>query len=303
MQHLLVALDLSEMDEPLIRYSNFLVDKFHPQSITFMHVVKSYDIPQDILADFPQMDLPLKDIIREGIKEKTDQLYRDREGTEMKVHVSEGYTTENMVRYSRENKVDLTLIGKKMGYQGKGGVTRRIMSLTPSSVLLVSETSRPEINHILVRMDFNKISEMALKMALKISRESGAKVSCYHVAKLPLKYFSKESVSDFPRLEEKMKQHGRKEFEKLLKRLKLSPDDIPFQTALDAENEEELFLYSQALKTQADMIMLGSRIKSDMADVILDNTSEKLAVSEKNISVFVVKDRKLTTGFLEALFD
>lgn len=303
MQHLLVALDLSEMDEVLIRYSNFLVDKFQPKSITFMHVVKSYDIPKDILDDFPHMDAPLKDIIRDGIQEKTDELFHNREGTQMKIYVAEGYTTENVVRYSRESKIDLTLIGKKLGYQGKGGVTRKIMSLTPSSVLLISETARPEINHILVRMEFNKISEMALKAALNISQGTGAKVSCYHVARLPLKYFSKESVSNFPRLEGKMKEYSRKEFDKLVKRMKLERDTIPFDSTLDAENQEELLLYSQALKKEADMIMLGSRIKSDMADVILENTSEKLAVGEKNISVFVVKDRKLTIGFLEALFD
>ncbi|MFO8055190.1 MAG: universal stress protein [Bacteroidales bacterium] len=302
-EHLLVALDLTEMDDHLIRYSNFLVKKFQAKNISFIHVVKSYDIPKNILADFPDMNIPLTDIIREWIKEKTDELYKERKNTKMNINVAEGYTTENIIRYSRENKIDLTLIGKKLGYQGKGGVTRKIMSLTPSSILLVSETARPEINHLLVRMDFNKISEMALKTALYVKEATGAKISCFHVAKLPLKYFSRESVSNLANLEEKMKNHNKKEFEKLLKRLKLSSKDIPFQSVLDTENQEELYLYRQALKTGADMIMLGSRIKSEMADIILENTSEKLAASEKNISVFIVKDRTSTTGFLEALFD
>ncbi|MDZ7777019.1 MAG: hypothetical protein U5L09_16090 [Bacteroidales bacterium] len=41
----------------------------------------------------------------------------------------------------------------------------------------------------------------------------------------------------------------------------------------------------------------------EYADVILDSTSEKLAGPEKNIPVFVMKDRKQTMGFLDALFD
>jgi hypothetical protein len=43
--NILVCLDLSEMDDSLIRYSNFLVEKFKPKSVTFLHVMKSYEIP------------------------------------------------------------------------------------------------------------------------------------------------------------------------------------------------------------------------------------------------------------------
>ena len=62
-------------------------------------------------------------------------------------------------------------------------------------------------------------------------------------------------------------------------------------------------LYHYGLKHQADLIMIGSKIKSELAKVILDRTSENLADVEKNIPVMIVKDRKQTLGFLEAIFD
>ncbi|MCF8218804.1 MAG: universal stress protein [Bacteroidales bacterium] len=301
--HILVALDLSDMDSFLIRYSNFLLEKFKPKSITFLHVIKSYEIPKDVRAKFPEMDEPLADIVKEELSAKIKELLIDAGKTDVHVVVKEGVTTETIVQYSQLNDITLTLMGKKIGYKGHGGVVRKVLNITPSSVLLISETAQPKMDHLLVRMDFTKMSVMAMKMALKIQEQTEAKISCHHVHKLPLKYFTRSSVSDENKLEREIYNYTQKEFKKFVKKNKLAANDIPCTSALDFENEEAQILYSKALTISADLIVLGTKIKSSMADVILESTSEKLAGPEKNIPVFVVKDRSQTMGFLNALFD
>ena len=301
--HILVALDLSDMDSFLIRYSNFLLEKFKPKSITFLHVIKSYEIPKEVRTKFPEMDEPLADIVKEELSAKIKELLIDAGKTDVHVVVKEGVTTETIVQYSQLNDITLTLMGKKIGYKGHGGVVRKVLNITPSSVLLISETAQPKMDHLLVRMDFTKMSVMAMKMALKIQEQTEAKISCHHVHKLPLKYFTRSSVSDENKLEQEIYNYTQKEFKKFVKKNKLAANDIPCTSALDFENEEAQILYSKALTISADVIVLGTKIKSSMADVILESTSEKLAGPEKNIPVFVVKDRSQTMGFLNALFD
>ncbi len=303
LNHILVCLDLTDMDEFLIRYSNFVVEKFKPQSITFMHVVRSYDIPKDILDSFPGMEKPLTEIVKEELDEKVNNLFQHHDNVQTIVAIEEGYTTETTIHYTRKHNITLTLMGKKVGYKGRGGVVRKIMSVTPSSVLLVSETTQPKIDHLMVRMDFSKITAVTMKMAMQLREYTGAKISCHHVHKLPLTYFPQNTAEDERKINEHVQKYTRKEFQKFAGKLQFEPQEIPCTWSVDIENEEAQILYNQALNIGADMILIGSKIKSNLADVILDNTSEKLAGSEKNIAVFVVKDRKQTLGFLDALFD
>ena len=87
-----------------------------------------------------------------------------------------------------------------------------------------------------------------------------------------------------------------------LKRFNLGEEEITFTNSLDPENDEAHMLYKQALTIGADIILIGSKIKSELADIIIDSTSEKLAATEKNIPVLIIKDRKQSIGFLKALF-
>ncbi|MCF8303211.1 MAG: universal stress protein [Bacteroidales bacterium] len=305
LDHILVCLDLSEMDDFLIRYGNFLAEKFKPKSITFMHVMRTYDIPKEILSTLPDLDAPLSEIVREDIKEKIDLLFNHQENVETKVEVQEGATTETIVHYSQKNPITLTLMGKKLGYKGRGSVVRKVLSVSPSSVLLISETSPHKIENVLVRMDFSRMAGMALKMALRLQELTQAKIFCHHVYKLPLEYFPQYSRSkqEEEKLRQMVKNHSEKEYKKFMKRLKLDPGRIPCTSTLDTENEEAHILYTKALNMGADLVIIGSKVKSELTDVILDNTSEELAGAEKNIPVFVVKDRKQTMGFLKTMFD
>jgi nucleotide-binding universal stress UspA family protein len=216
--------------------------------------------------------------------------------------VVEGSTTDNIVRYARENNITFTLMGKKIGYEGRGGIVRKVISIIPSSVLLISETTQPQIEHVLVRMDFSKMSALALNMALKLRELTGTKVSCHHAYKLPLKYFPVSSPENDKKLMAHIEKHSRKEYQKFMKKLELDLETISCTNSLDPENDEAHILYKQALTIGADMIVIGSKIKSELADIIIDSTSEKLASTEKNIPVLIIKDRKQTIGFLKALF-
>lgn len=301
-EHILVCLDLSEMDDALIRYANYIVTKFKPRSITFLHVMKSYDIPPEMLDAFPHLDKPLTKVVENELQEKIEELFLPSEETRTIVEVTEGVTTDTIVKYTREQNITFTIMGKKLGYRGQGGIVRKVTGIIPSSVLLISETTYPHLEHLLVRMDFSKMSNQALKMALKIKEITGAQISCHHAFKLPLEYFPQGSPEKDKKLIDYASKHSKKEFNKFLKKNKLQGEEIDFTSSLDPENNEADILYRHALTSGADVIIIGSKIKSELADIILDSTSEKLATAEKNIPVLIIKDRKQTIGFLKALF-
>lgn len=303
-KHILVSLDLTDMDDTLIKYSNFLAKTFRPDSITFIHIMETVDIPDELAEAFPEMDKPIAEIVREEIQDKVDELFES--SAELKrgvnVMVSHGSTTEGIVEFARKNKTDLALLGKKIGYEGEGGVARKIVGLIPSSVLLVSEISPQDISKILVRMDFSDISATAVKTARGIAEIAGAEVNCHHVYKLPLTYSPQQSPAEVQKLKRQLSDYVQSAYKTFLKKQKLD-QKVPCTFSMDLHGEEAQILYNQAIKTGADLILVGSKIKSQLANVMLDSTSEKLAGANKSIPVLVVKDRKQSIGFLKALFD
>lgn len=302
-ENILICLDLTEMDEFLIRYTNFVVEKMAPKKVSFLHVMHGLDLPPEVMKEFPELDQPISEIIRDEVNEKINQFFEHKDKVESSVLIEDGITSDVILKYTREEKISLTIMGKKSGYNGEGVVPRRVMPLTASSVLLISETVRPAIENILVRMDFSKIAEMALKTALEIADKTGASLACHHAAHLPLNYFPKYSVENQERLKNKLTGHSQKEYRKFMKRIKLDPDKIPCVYNFINLYDEANLLYHHALSNHFDLIVIGSKIKSELTNVLLDRTSEDLAEVQKNIPVLVVKDRKQTLGFFEALFD
>ena len=299
--NILVCLDLSEMDDFLIRYTNFIVETFSPSSVTFMHVMQPMDIPEDIRSSFPDFNEPVDQLIREELEKKIEDAFQAK--VDFSILVKQGMSTETIVHYSKNNKIDLTLLGKKIGYEGQGGISRKVTSLSPSSVLLVGESTTGSFNHIWVRMDFSKISVEALKMAIDIQEHTGAKVTCHNVSKLPLNYFPQQTEEQEKRLLDQITRHGQKEYRKIMKRLKLPEEDYPCEYSLDKDNNEAQVLYHKAVQKNADLIVAGSKMKSGLSHVILDNTSEKLAGGGKTLPLLIVKDKKLSAGILESIFD
>ncbi|MFO7868116.1 MAG: universal stress protein [Bacteroidales bacterium] len=303
LDHILVALDLSDMDSFLIKYTNFIVEKFKPETVTFLHVLKSYDIPDELMETLPEMETPLTEIIKEEIEENVHAHFNIDKSIKMNVIVDEGHDVETIVQYTKKLKIDLTLMGKKIGYKGEGSVTQKVLSLTPSSVLLVSETTPHNIHHILVRIDFSKYSDITVKMGLRLQELIGATISFFYVSKLPLHYFPQHTRKTEKEIINHLDRINTAEYRKYMKRLKLNPDDYEFTSALDKNYDEAHVIYNHTLSTGADLILTGSGMKSGLSDIIPDSTSEKLAGADKNIPVLVVKDRNKSLGFLNKLFD
>lgn len=303
--HILVCLDFTQMDDALMRYSNFITETLQPKRVSFLHVMQEHGIPRKILTKLPSLDQPLPVLVKEEIDRKFEQLVDQKKGVEYEVLVKEGYTTPTILEFTRDEEVRLTLMGKKIGYKGEGNIVRKIASLTPSSVLLVTEKTVPELKKIHVRMNFNRSSEIALKTAVRLSEYTGARVACHNVFRFPIKYFAQPefvSAGKFAEIEHELKQHNSKEYQHLIKHLKLEAQNIPCQYTFDKENDEAQELFNFAVKDDADLIVIGSKIKSELNEIILDRTSEKLVGVGKDIPVLIVKDRKPVLGFLENLF-
>lgn len=300
--NLLVCLDLTDMDDTLIRYANYAAEMFNPDKIIFYHVMDSYEMPDFLFEDddFDELKKPVDELIKEELDEKVKTGFSGE--VKHEVILESGMTVETIIHYVRKNNVDLTLMGKKIGYTGQGDVVKSVIGLISSSILLISETTQHQINKIMVRTNFERPSQMAFQMAERLAESVDASLEFHHVYKFPYNYYPDQSAANLKLVRKKLEPYLSKAFNKFVKKYKI-PADIPFKYSLDVDGDEAQSLYKYAIKSGCDLVVTGSRIKSKLANIMTDSTSKKLAEAGKNIPVLIVKDTKDSIGFLKALFD
>ncbi len=236
-ENILICLDLTEMDDSLIRYANYIAKQFNPEVITFIHVMDAYEIPEELADSLDGSHRPLGEMIREEIEDKVKTNYQQNQDTDPQIVLESGLTTEKIIHFARNNGVDLTIMGKKIGFEGRGGVAKNIIGLIPSSVLLISETTQHKFEKILIRTNFAKPSVVAYNMARELSESTGAKLEFHNVYKLPFHYFPEQSPQAILKIRKQLQPYMKKEFAKFLKKYKL-PDDIPFSYSGDVKGNE-----------------------------------------------------------------
>lgn len=298
-ERMLVCLDLSNMDDLLIMYADYISKLIDVKKITFLHVMEDSNFPEELAKEFPDLAEPLDDIIKEEMEEKVAENY-SKDGVENEIKLVSGNTTEQVLGYAREHKVDLTLVGKKSGFKGTGVVLGKLAKFIHSSILFLPESARHTFEKILVPVDFSNESGIALQEAIRLSDRADADVEIQHVYELPKQYYPYNAPVEV--LKEKMKDHLDKKYQKFMKDIDTRGKDIRYLFSLSEDKTMTEIIYNRATTDQCDLIVMGSKTKTAASALFKGSTAEKLAKANYSIPLMIVKDKNKTMGLFEALF-
>ena len=122
----------------------------------------------------------------------------------------------------------------------------------------------------LVPVDFSKSSEIALNQAIKMARENRGKLLLVHVISATFAFPLKAGFSD---IFETLEKNARESMKKLLQRKRLKPtrDRSILITGLDPAQA----IVSQAKKSRASMIIMGSHGRTGLQKFLLGSVAER----------------------------
>lgn len=302
LKKLMVCLDLSRMDEPLIRFTGYIARMMAADKVYFMHVTENFDMPEEVRSKYPDLFAPVDETIEKEIEYRINNFFEGPAGIDVEIEVREGNPSDKILTVADQKDVDLLVLGKKIGLSGEGVLPSKLAKVAHRSVLLVPEVLPKIMDRVLVPVDFSKHSLLALKQALKIKETNDVPmtITCQHVYRLPSGWHTTgKSEKEFAEI---MLGHAEKEYKKFLQQLDARYHDIPCLFTLDNDQHLAQRVYQQAVKSQADIIILGSKGKTAAASVLMGSTAERLADYDKNIPLLIVKDKNENIGFLKALF-
>jgi nucleotide-binding universal stress UspA family protein len=297
---LLIGLDLTDLDDGLIQYASMLAKAMGSEKAYFIHVAKDLELPEEIRKNYPDLLAPKDEALSALMKEKIDANWSAK-SCEVVTEVKEGNPTDKILKWSGIKEVDLIIMGRKRELKGKGVLPNKLAKIAHASMILVPETSKPQINSILVPLDYSKFSFMALEQAQQLADETGATITLQNVYFVPSGYHSTgKSYEEFADI---MKKNAEKNYSEFAKEHGFDEDKYTCVYSLDENAEPSDKIFEKAEEDKMDLIVMGSKGRTGIASILVGSIAEKLIQRDNSIPLLIVKDKKENMGFFEAILN
>jgi nucleotide-binding universal stress UspA family protein len=294
----MIGLDLTEMDDILIKKTAVFIKFLGIEKCYFIHVAKNLEIPADILAQYPDLSAPVDENLEAMFKNKLKE-YNFPEEIETEVCVEEGnHPLDTFLRWAKIKDVDLIIMGRKETLPGKGVLADGLAKKAPCSVLLVQEKRPVKFpKKILIPTDFSNYNHIIYEFAELISDHLNAELVPMHIYQVPHGYSKTgKSYEEFAQI---MKENGKADFKKFVSRH--NHPELECEMVLSDNEDPGTVILNFARKIEADMILLGSRGRTPSAAILLGSTAEKLIQANKYLPMLIFKNKGQTMGFFDAL--
>ena len=301
-KRILVALDLTEMDETLVQYVTRLSNYIDLEKIYFFNVMKSLEVPEEILKKYPDVVAPMDESTKREIQFTVDEVSKGNLKAEYEIKVTDGHRAEKIIKWAKVKEVDFIIMGRKSGLEGDGIISGKVLKLAPCSVIFIPEVLPETMQKVVVPIDFSKASERAFEEALFFaSNNLSLEILALNIFEVPSGYhYSGKSHDEFA---EVMRQHSQEAYEKLIQKYDTSGLKISPFFELNHGNDIAKKIYQFAIKARASGIMIGSKGRTQAAAILIGSIAEKLIRLNASLPTVVVKERRHNLHFLEALFD
>jgi len=301
LNNIIVGLDLSEMDDTLIWYTAFLCSNPSIERVTFLHVKKETDVPDEVLEGFGGRGSSENDTIHQHISMQVVQFFAQLPHVQTEVVIKEGSPLKELLQLAKQHEADLFIVGRKLRLSGSGILPRKLLRNGRLSVLFVPETCEPKLEHLVVGIDYSDYSMLALDQVLNTAlNRVGLKITCLHVYDVPTGYITLGiKYEDF---EARMRGFAEEKFEQVLTRFPELRERASLKLVKQEQGDEVAgIVLLEAKRARADMLVIGAKGKSAAALFVLGSITEKILDKDNDIPLMVFKKKNEEIGFLDAL--
>lgn len=298
---IMVGLDFTPLDQTLIEYASFLASVLKPKQIYFVNAQKGLEDPEELLADYPELDAPIDEKLRDELWAEVNQYFKPMPGTQIECLILEGSPSSELHDYVQIKKIDLLLVGRKKSLKGTGAIPQKLARKVPASLLFVPEQATPVLRTILVPLDYSSHSQMALEEAIALAVEDPAenKVVTLHAYGLPTGYYKTgKTEEEFAAV---LHANIIKKHSKFIEAIDTKGIEIMAEYVFDDEHSAAEVANYSAQQMKADLIVIGGKGRTNASALFLGSTAERMIALDNTIPLLVVKDKKATFGFLEML--
>ncbi|MEQ9423982.1 MAG: universal stress protein [Cyclobacteriaceae bacterium] len=299
LKKILVCLDLTAMDENVIKYAGLMATTMQSESVVFMHINEPLDVPASVRKNFPELYGAPEGDFKDKMLNSVKQYFPGHANHNSEFVINEGSPSQQILRWPGMNDVDLIIMGKKSHLKGKGVNPSKIANVSHCSVLFVPEKCEISIDKLFVPIDFSLRSKTAIDQALEIRRNGKSEITLQHVYYVPQGYhYTGKTYEEFTTI---MRENSEKAYFQFLKQNGYDASAFKDVYTLDDDDAPADKIYLEALRQNANLIILASRGRTKAASLLLGSVALELIKYDQRIPYMVIKDKRENMSFFAAL--
>ena len=300
LSRIMVALDLSEHDEPLISYVSAKLEMAPIDKIYFVHVVPSLQLPVEIVAKYPDLVAPVDESVRKSIEYSIEKFGNFKPDVSIEIVIKEGDTATQLLKTIQEKSIDLLVMGRKNGKEANLRIVKKVVRTAPCSISIIPEFIPGRFNRLLIPMDFSENSLMAMMRALDFkSQYPDLQLLTFHGYEVPPGYTRIGKTLD--EFSEIMKANAEKEQTNFLKKHNIAEDQFTPHFIRCKSSHLPSSIYQFAVANNVDAIVIGSRGRDSISALILGSVTEGLIEHELFMPLIIIKSKTDYMGLLDSL--
>jgi len=280
MKNLLVALDLSDIDKSLLKYTEYLTTILPIKKVFFVHNIKKHEITDLFKEQLEDID------IEQIISDELDDFIGDNfnSSVEYETMISEDQYTESLISYIvSKYSIDSVVLGNKNSDQSAGVLPSKLVRLLKCQILWVPQMNDPKIDKIWIGTDFSNSSLRAFEMGYSIQKKSKATVEGIHVYNLPM-HFSPYLPTD--KIKVKVQDATKKRSAKFKKKLSFSTK-INLVAGRDANVAN--VMNDMIRSKDVDLLIVSDKGNSSFSPFFIGSVTEELMNQNIDIPIMIVK--------------
>lgn len=294
-KHLVVGVSLGDGDSTLVDYAELVSFMARSERVRFVHVRPAAFA---LGEPYPEFALPTEEIeseVRERLTALVDG-FRGPKETEVGREIVEGAALPELLRVARDEDADLVVVGKD---EDGGTLAEKLARKAPCSVLIVPDEVPARIERVLVPVDFSDHAADAVDVAVAFAEAAElSEVHVLHVYCVPTSYLKLGKTYEEAR--EAWRRHSRERAEAFVDGLDLRGLRPVVHLAEGRDTARTICETAESLR--ADLVMIGTRGRSDAAAVLMGSVAEK-TVRGACVPTVAVKRKGSTLSLIDALLE
>lgn len=291
-QRVLIALDLSGMDDYLLGALRKLAAPLGVEKAYFLHVMPDFTVPKDVDVEFHKLfapEYPVDEKVRDKLALDIQEKLGENLELETSLEIREGKPYNKLLHWTEVKEINLMAVGHKKTSEGSGITARRVARHAKCSVLFVPEKEVGEIKNILVPVDFSANSARAVRTALELKKGSAnTTVTCLYIIDLPPSdyYMRPLQNSGFRGV---LRESAENAYQKFLKNYELEESALQVEFLENSYSNIAVHIDEYAQNNEFDMLVLGAQGHSLLESFIFGSVTEKLVDKNKEQPILVIR--------------
>jgi len=283
MKNILVAVDLTDTDETVIRYAHFLKGLLNISRVHFVHNIKSNDVDEVIRGLLGGKDI--KTIIQKNLTSKISTYFKDE--NEYKLTILEDNNTEySLTNWAEQNGIGTILLGFKPEDSGTGAMSQKLIRIFKGDIMLVPSSAPLRWNRILVPTDLSAPFQLINQKLQKLQQlQSPPEIRILKSFSIPSLFFP---FIDDQQAIEQARDHINKQYTEVKKKYAVN-DNFTFVARYQDDHSVVDIIKKESESFQADLVMMTAKGASKIPTIFIGSTINEIINTNPFQVVYILK--------------